>query len=480
MHHASMPDEFDPLTPVLVPRPRLGLDLFWAYAAAGAKVLSWVVVTAWVFRRLGAFDLGVLTLARATIGLLNYATVGLAPALVHYMARALAAPHRDLPIPDDIASAPGGVLHYATPATPTPRFPTHVAYSNGLIIALAAGALGFVALCAYTIYFERIHGLLPMGGVIGSSGLVFLLGIGTLLRLLSDVPGAVLQTTGRMWLDYAVLTFGECAWVGLILYFIHTAQASFTVAHVGRAYAASGAIVLGLRWTIGGARQGLFLIDRRVVKPRQAAALLAFGSTVLLGQLADFLYAPTNVILIQHLLGPIDVAYYAPAIQIDAGLLLGVSGLAMVLMPRAAAAHAIGDVATLRFYYLRGTAISLLVLGIAATLVWATSPMLFRVWLGSDLPPTRAILPLVLIHTVIGGSSAVGRSILLGMGKVKAFTTSALIAGVVNVILSYGLVKYGGLGLKGVVLGTICVVVVRCALWMPWYVMRVTRAAPSP
>jgi Na+-driven multidrug efflux pump len=88
------------------------------------------------------------------------------------------------------------------------------------------------------------------------------------------------------------------------------------------------------------------------------------------------------------------------------------------------------------------------------------------------MPATQAILPLVLIHTVVGGSSAVGRSILLGMGKVKPFTIAVLIAGVSNVILSYSFVRFGGLGLNGIVLGTICAVVGRCAIWQPWYVWR--------
>jgi len=104
--------------------------------------------------------------------------------------------------------------------------------------------------------------------------------------------------------------------------------------------------------------------------------------------------------------------------------------------------------------------------------VWAGSPWIFELWLGDSMPATRAILPLVLVHTVVGGSSAVGRSILLGMGKVKPFTISVLLAGVGNVLLSYVFVRYMGLGLEGIVLGTIIAVTARCAIWTPWYVLR--------
>jgi O-antigen/teichoic acid export membrane protein len=171
------------------------------------------------------------------------------------------------------------------------------------------------------------------------------------------------------------------------------------------------------------------------------------------------------------------VAAYAPAVQIDAGLLLIVSGLGMVILPRAAGAHSRGDPGALRRYYVRGTLASFIMLILAALAVWAMSPMIFRVWLGDEMRSTQAILPLVLVHTVVGGSSAVGRSILLGMGRVKAFTAAALVAGGMNVVLSYVFVKYFEWGLKGIVLGTICVVVARCAVWMPWYVIRVTRSS---
>ncbi len=91
------------------------------------------------------------------------------------------------------------------------------------------------------------------------------------------------------------------------------------------------------------------------------------------------------------------------------------------------------------------------------------------------MPATQAILPLVLIHTVIGGSSAVGRSILLAIGKVKPFTIAVLLAGVTNVVLSYIFVRYFHLGLPGIIYGTIIAVTARCGIWMPWYITRTLR-----
>ena len=110
-------------------------------------------------------------------------------------------------------------------------------------------------------------------------------------------------------------------------------------------------------------------------------AAVAFGSGVLLAQLADFLYAPVDFILIQNLLGPFDTATYAPAVQIDAEAAAG--------RQRAGngdpAARGEGSCAArarrLRRYYVSGTLASFAMLLIAAAAVWAMSPMILRMWL---------------------------------------------------------------------------------------------------
>jgi O-antigen/teichoic acid export membrane protein len=196
---------------------------------------------------------------------------------------------------------------------------------------------------------------------------------------------------------------------------------------------------------------------------------------VVAAQMADFLYAPTDNIIITRLLGFQTVGDYGPAVQVDGGMLLVASALATVLLPRTALAHAAGNTRTVRRYYIRGTLATAGLLLAAAPFIWLAAPWLFRIWLSNPMPITCQILPLMLIHTVIGGSSSVGRSILLAIGKVRPFTASVLIAGVANVILSYCFVRYGHLGLRGIVLGTIVAVAGRCAIWLPWYTLRVLK-----
>lgn len=303
--------------------------------------------------------------------------------------------------------------------------------------------------------------------------IVIAMGMGTLLRLAGDLPGAVLQSSGRINQDNWCLAIGEAVWVLITISCI----ASGNGAALGAAYAfaISGALSLIIRLRLAVGILGSAVPEPRLINASTLRELLTFGGLVTIAQLADFLYAPTDFILISRLISTEAIAVYAPAVQVDAGLLVLVAAISGVLLPRAAGAHAEGAIDRLRQYYVHGTLLSVAMLSVAGFAVWFVSPLLFRVWLGEGLPQTRAILPLILIHTVVGGSSAVGRSILLGMGKVKPFTISVLIAGVANVVLSYVFVKYLNLGLRGIIYGTIIAVVARAGIWMPWYVMRTLR-----
>src|SRR5262249_48597764 len=135
------------------------------------------------------------------------------------------------------------------------------------------------------------------------------------------------------------------------------------------------------------------------------------------------------------------------------------NAVAEVLLPKTALAHHAGDRQLVRRYYIVGTLATAALLVAASIGAWLIAPAIFRWWLGKKLYDTRAILPLVLIHTVIGGTSVVGRSILLGMGKVKPFTTAVILAAITNVVLSYTFVAVFRLGLRGIIYGTIVAVV---------------------
>jgi O-antigen/teichoic acid export membrane protein len=436
-------------------------DILSAYAASAARIGSWVIVLGLVFRFVGWDAFAMLALIRGTIGLLNYVSLGVAPSLMHHVARSA----RETEAETTGASSRGAVIPYYAPDPPSSL---QVLYVNARLLALLTGLVGVLVCVVYAREFEHIYRIAPrFRGEMYF--VVFLIGVGTMLRLAGDAPGAALQLTGQIATDNMILASGDIVWMVLAALFVAMSRPVDALEPIAFLYASSGAGVLIARLILGNRAVGR---PGNLIRPGLMKSLLTYGIVIVAAQLADYLYSPTDYILIDRLLTPFDLAAYAPAVQIDSGLLLLVTGLSAVLLPKAAIAHAGRSTHLLLRYYVRGTIASIGLLAAASAVVWILSPWLFRLWLGSTMPETRLILPLVLMNTVIGGSAAVGRSILLAIGKARAFTISALIAGAVNVVCSYVFVRYLHWGLRGIVLGTVVGVVGRCVMWMPWYVLR--------
>jgi O-antigen/teichoic acid export membrane protein len=455
-----------------------GRDIFWAYAVSAARVASWVVVYGTLYRRVGPEAAALLALVRWTLGLLNYASAGLAPAVLHYAAKggegsgfrvqgsgtetdAGAA----LPAQSAIGSSQSAI-HF------TPR----AVYLAGISLSWMGAMVGALILWGWVLTEGRARGV---------TALVGLFGTGMLIDLAADAWGAVVQSRGRIRNDYQAQAGLETVWAVLAtagLFALAQLPVSWQVV-VGGSYLVAALASAAAR--AGLARRVLAKLPRNDssaggIRGDVVRELLTFGGFVVLAQIADYLYAPTDFLLIRALIDLKTVAVYAPAIQMDAGIFLLVGGLSTAVLPMSAAAFGKGDYANVRRYYLLGTAVSFAMLAVIAFLAWVAAPGIFKLWLGSKMRPTQEILPWVLFHTVVGGSAAVGRSVLLAIGKVRAFTAAVLVSGVANVILSYCFVKYGGMGLRGIVLGTIVVVVARCAFWTPWYTLRSLRKLSAP
>ncbi len=451
----------------------LSIELGSAYVAAAARVASWAIVSAIVWRQLGPDSFALLVLVRGTLSLLNYTGFGLAPAMIRLKAK------WDQETPLAVSAQPvieaetPGVLEYALPTTHATRIaanPLSVALlRNGAAVSLLTflGAIGIGSV--YASFITDIHAI-PSFLRTDAIVLAELFAVGCALRLASDSAGAILQTHGNIAADNIAQAASEIVWVAgslvAVLVMARPLQA------IGAAFVVGSFVLFAARFSLamGHAPQ---TSERPSV--RDMTWLLKYGLTVTAGSLADFLYGPLACILINRLLTDSDLAAYSAAIQIDGALLLLVTGLAAVMLPRAAAAVGAHDWPAVRRYYIRGSLAATGVLAISAVAVGLLSPVLFRIWLKNPPPLAMAILPLVLIHTVLGGQSQIGRAIMLAMGKARAFTTSLLTAGIVNALLCLGLLACTSLGVVAVPLATIAVVTLRGALWTPWYVLRAIR-----
>jgi O-antigen/teichoic acid export membrane protein len=428
---------------------------------------AWIAVTAAVFRVAGKPAFALLAVIQSTVGILEYAAIGLSPAIIRMTAEAMRLDR--LPNGGSAAVAPPTISYDSPPPHRTPA--VQRVYANGFVMALLTALAGGMLLAIFSGFFKSSKTNIESGGV--DLELIVMVGAATLIRLMSDAAGAALQTSGKIFLDNVLLTSHELIWAGGTVFDLFCLHLPWQRA-TGFALVAGSVTLLVVRAIVSHVHgSGLFEKWWRRFDPGLVRKLLVFGSMVVAAQMADYLYAPTSNLLILYLIGRDTVAVYTPAVQIDGGALLLVSALASVLLPRTALAHAAGEPARVKRYYVRGTLAAFFLLLAAMPVLLVLAPYIFRLWLGNPMEATCAILPFVLIHTTIGGSSAVGRSILLAIGKVRPFTASVLIAGIGNVVMSFSFVYFFHLGLKGIIFGTIVAVTGRCAIWLPWYAMRV-------
>lgn len=484
--------------PDVAARSSLPAQLIGAYTASFAKVLAWVVAAAVAYRLCGAGPFAFLMLLRGTLVLFNYTAFGLGPAVSHFVARVTA--RQNEPLDEPVEAVRVEAETEAEPATaatldysPRDEAATELKIAAGetpvsvIWHAFVAGAatttLALFLLGLYSGNIDWFH-TMPRDVLPREFNIAWLLGIGVIARAIGDVAGGAAQVQGRMLLDQLCAAFADLVWAGACAYLFLLGPLAF-LDEIARFYLWTGILAATLRWSLLlWINLPTLILPTRRIRLRYRfdltflRRLLAFGGLVTLAQLGDFLYAPIDYVILNRLVDPLAVAVYAPAIQIDAAVILLVTALAAVILPRAALRHAADDRAGLWREYLRASVAAGGIAIVAGLGFWIASPWLFQLWLGDPLPATQAILPWVLLHTAIGASAGVGRSTLLAIGKPGVYATSVLLGGLLNIALSLVFVGMG-LGLFGVVLGTILSVGVRCLGWMPWYIRRTLRQPPA-
>ncbi|HEX3355508.1 MAG TPA: sulfite exporter TauE/SafE family protein, partial [Tepidisphaeraceae bacterium] len=112
-------------------------DVLSAYAASFARMASWVIVSAIVYRMMGKGAFALLSFVRGTIGILNYASVALAPAMIRLLAEARA-PKAVIPISEDEPT-----IDYASPS-PTAIHSVQEIYVTGFAWGFMACGMGLL------------------------------------------------------------------------------------------------------------------------------------------------------------------------------------------------------------------------------------------------------------------------------------------------------------------------------------------------
>lgn len=462
---------------------RFTLDLVSSYALTAVRVGSNVAILAILYRYTNERYAAMYAVVRSMLILLTYLFGGINPALQRLLAVPFARTTDATaiqPPAEPTSSVPTSTLWYSSKRERIRRIrdEADIFYAHANLLASLAVLVLIIPVLLYSENVSDVHAN-PLTRPWHAETFAGWFALGMLFRLWSEPSAAILQLRNRLALDNLIQIVAELAWVGMCLSIaIHYPPGQNyggLFAGIGSSFCLAAIGLLIARRFFASRSLGVNLEPWLDVRWRLLGSLLSSAGVISLGQLADFLYAPANILLINSLIAPSAVAQYVPALQIDAGLLLLVGAVSTVLLPRAMSAWARGDMAFLRTTYLRATFACLIVLAAAAVVVAVLVEPVLRMWLGTVPADAPMLTRLVLIHTVVGGTAGVGRAVLLGMGRFKAYSLSALIGGIANVSLALIFVLGFDLGVRGIVYATILAVTARCALWMPWYILRCLR-----
>ncbi len=208
------------------------------------------------------------------------------------------------------------------------------------------------------------------------------------------------------------------------------------------------------------------------IEPKRLKSLFGLGSRLTILQVSGQIAVNTDPFILSACLGPASLSYYRPPSQAVSAFSQVVFTLANQLHPLATVAHTQRnqeDVAQILF---RGTKHTMLMNSVACGIVISLAYPLCKVWLentlGSQYAVCGAVLTIQAATTLAGGAQW---PVLLGVNKTAFAAYGRLVLALLNVVVSWLLVKYTSLGILGVVIPTM---VIEFA-WRPtlaWYTCR--------
>jgi O-antigen/teichoic acid export membrane protein len=287
---------------------------------------------------------------------------------------------------------------------------------------------------------------------------------GACVNLFGNLYFAVLTGEGLVATERMTRAFGMLLWLTLSSYALMAghglpglALAWLVNACLGRALAM---IVVKLR--VGGLSmlQGQWRTDvaRRLARPSARWAITQLGALLIL---------QTANVLIAWNLGPASIPSYEAASRV----VMAVGTIALLStnasVPFYSRAFAAGDIAALRKLLYRNVQQGLLTMAAAIAVLGSFAPELFSTWLGHGNFVGYAVLMVMAVMMTLETHHVAHASLTMASGHIP-FVRTAIVAGVLNLVVSLILVRW--LGLLGIALGTMLVQM----LTNNWYAPHVT------
>ncbi|MFH7321198.1 lipopolysaccharide biosynthesis protein [Desulfurivibrio sp. D14AmB] len=191
-------------------------------------------------------------------------------------------------------------------------------------------------------------------------------------------------------------------------------------------------------------------LDRRHVSP-----LLALGLQFFVIQLAVLVIFTTDKMLITQLFGPQHVTPYEVVFKLFSVITFIHALISAPLWSAYTEAYHRGDFVWIKFMLRKQLLIFgvIWLLGIALLL---SSKAIIVLWIGQELEVSWSLLAAMGFFVLIVVWNNIYAVFVNGIGKIRVQLYTAVVAMLVNIPLSVFFAKYLGLGLSGIVMGTIC------------------------
>jgi len=208
---------------------------------------------------------------------------------------------------------------------------------------------------------------------------------------------------------------------------------------------------------------------------KEFIALFQFGGFSLIGGLGYLLFYSTDSIMISNLneLGIGKVIYYNVAQRWDPIVRMGVGAFVMSLTPALISRYASNDLFGMTRILTKGTRYSLILGILPCVLLTVYAYPFLELWLGTEFATESApVMQLIMSTMIVSIPGIIAYEALIATGHLGLAVGATVLGGVLNIVISISLVKFLGLGLIGIAIGSVSMLTLKNGLLTPWLVSR--------
>jgi len=345
----------------------------------------------------------------------------------------------------------------------------YIASGYTLIGLIAVGAWALVTVGAYFVPWQIVFNIQSIPGStlretvqIAAFFIVLNFWIGLIASLLGAIQKNSLVALGQVISNVLALT----------LVFVLAKTTSASISYLALTYGLS-LVLANVSLTLWFYRTYPELRPRPYLDKEHVRPLLSVGLQFFIIQLAVLVIFTTDKMLITQLFGPEYVAQYEVVFKLFSVITYAHGMISVPLWSAYTDAFHRGDLTWIR-NMLRKQITILGGIVIAVSLLGFLANPIIEIWIGSDLKISPGLIEVMVFYVLISTWNNVYAMFVNGIGRIKVQLYTAVVAMIINIPLSIYFSLNTSLGLSGIVVGTICSLLI-AAIALPLQVYFIIR-----